>query len=84
MPEGTKVHQTDQAVGLRIRPYVSRVAADWLAAGDPAMHRQVNGTLLFADIAGFTRLSERLVSRGRAGAEEVAGADRVRPDRARG
>ncbi len=56
-----------------MRPYVPRVAADWLAADDPAIHRQVDGTLLFADIAGFTRLSERLASRGRAGAEEVAG-----------
>ncbi len=59
--------------GVEVRPYVPRVAVEWLAADPSAMHRRVDGTLLFADIAGFTRLTERLASRGRAGAEEVAG-----------
>ena len=49
------------------------MAVEWLGADPLATHRRVEGTLLFADIAGFTRLSERLASRGRAGAEEVAG-----------
>ncbi len=35
---------------------------------DPA-HRAVEGSLLFSDVSGFTRLSERLARRGRAGAE---------------
>ncbi|HEY7827109.1 MAG TPA: AAA family ATPase, partial [Candidatus Limnocylindrales bacterium] len=56
-----------------MQPYVPRIAAEWLGADPLANHRRVEGTLLFADIAGFTRLSERLASRGRAGAEEVAG-----------
>ena len=33
----------------------------------------MSGTVVFADISGFTRLSERLAVRGRAGAEEVVG-----------
>ncbi len=34
-------------------------------------HRRVEGGLVFADISGYTRLSERLASRGRAGSEEA-------------
>ncbi|HEY7936864.1 MAG TPA: AAA family ATPase [Candidatus Limnocylindrales bacterium] len=70
---GTRPHRSDHSGEDRARPYVPRIAADWLAADPLATHRRVDGTLLFADIAGFTRLSERLASRGRAGAEEVAG-----------
>lgn len=36
--------------------------------------QRVEGTLLFADVSGFTRLSERLARVGRAGAEEMVGA----------
>ena len=71
--KGTRRHRSDQAGEDRTRPYVPRIAADWLAVDPLATHRRIDGTLLFADIAGFTRLSERLASRGRAGAEEVAG-----------
>ena len=52
-------------------PYVPRLAAEWEldAPGVPA--RQVDGTLVFVDISGFTALSERLAARGRIGAEEL-------------
>lgn len=46
------------------------IARRWLADGR-AGHARVDGSVLFADISGFTRLSERLARRGRAGAEEV-------------
>jgi len=35
-------------------------------------HRRIDGTLVFADISGFTALTERLASAGKAGAEEMA------------
>jgi class 3 adenylate cyclase/tetratricopeptide (TPR) repeat protein len=54
-------------------PYASRLALRWLATEPDRRHRQVIGSLLFADISGFTRLSERLAGRGRVGAEEVVG-----------
>lgn len=55
------------------RPYAPRIALRWLAETPGVRHRCVDGSLLFADISGFTRLSERLAARGRAGAEEVVG-----------
>jgi class 3 adenylate cyclase/tetratricopeptide (TPR) repeat protein len=53
------------------RPYAPRIALRWLATEPGRRHRLVDGSLLYADISGFTRLSERLATRGRAGAEEV-------------
>lgn len=52
--------------------YVARRHAQWLA-DDPggAAWTAAEGTLVFADVSGFTSLSERLARRGRAGAEEL-------------
>ena len=58
---------------LVARPYVPRLALGWLAEPMPTAHRRVDGSLLFADVSGFTRLSERLAAHGRVGAEEVVG-----------
>lgn len=51
-------------------PYLPRLAVEWPAASGPQW-REIDGTLVFADVSGFTSLSERLARRGRAGAEEV-------------
>jgi class 3 adenylate cyclase/tetratricopeptide (TPR) repeat protein len=52
-------------------PYVPRALLRHLADTPDAPVQAVDGTLIFADISGFTRLSERLARRGREGAEEV-------------
>ena len=48
----------------------------WSSTGSPTTreqpHRTVSGTFVFADISGFTALTERLAVRGKAGAEEMA------------
>jgi class 3 adenylate cyclase/tetratricopeptide (TPR) repeat protein len=52
--------------------YLSSLHEQWLAhepAG--ASWRDVDGSLVFADVSGFTQLSERLARRGKAGAEEL-------------
>lgn len=54
-----------------IRPYVPRPVIDWLRDEPGAAHRQVRGTLAFADISGFTTLTEKLARRGKVGAEEM-------------
>lgn len=54
-----------------IAAYIPRVAATWDDAAPGELWRQIDGTLLFVDISGFTNLSERLASKGRVGAEEL-------------
>lgn len=55
-----------------LSPYVPRLVVDWLADEPAREHRTVRGSLVFADISGFTTLTERLAARGKAGAEEMA------------
>ncbi len=52
-----------------LEPYVPNLLAGWV--GEIPGHRPIEGTLLYADVSGFTRLSERLARRGRYGAEEI-------------
>jgi class 3 adenylate cyclase len=54
-----------------LTPYVPRLVVDWLAEEPEREHRRVPGTLVFADISGFTNLTERLAARGKVGAEEM-------------
>lgn len=57
--------------GRDLLAYVPAIQAAWLASGDDALWRAVEGTLVFADISGFTPLTERLAARGKVGAEEL-------------
>jgi len=56
----------------RLKPFVPRLALD-LAQGTAGTdtHQLVDGSMLSADISGFTALSERLARKGREGAEEL-------------
>ena len=51
--------------------FVPRLTLEWLRDDPEQLWREVEGTLAFVDISGFTAMSEQLSSRGRAGAEEV-------------
>jgi class 3 adenylate cyclase/tetratricopeptide (TPR) repeat protein len=51
------------------RSYVPDLVRRWSA--DEPQHRRVEGSLVSADISGFTALSERLAAHGREGAEEL-------------
>ena len=55
-----------------LRPYVPRLVVDWLHSDPAQTHREVDGSLAFVDISGFTQLTERLAARGRIGAEEMS------------
>jgi class 3 adenylate cyclase len=56
-----------------LRPFVPRIAVDWLREAPSVRAQCFEGTLVFADISGFTDLTETLAKRGREGAEEIAG-----------
>jgi class 3 adenylate cyclase/tetratricopeptide (TPR) repeat protein len=47
-----------------------RLVVDWSRHGGSGL-RELEGTLVSVDLSGFTRLSERLQAKGRAGAEEL-------------
>jgi class 3 adenylate cyclase/tetratricopeptide (TPR) repeat protein len=55
-----------------LTPYVPRLLVEWLANQPDSSYRAVEGTCVFADVSGFTNLTERLARRGKAGAEEMS------------
>src|SRR3954453_17820999 len=57
-----------------LTPFVPRLHLRHLVETPDANHRRLEGTLIFADISGFTPLSERLARMGREGAERLADA----------
>ena len=55
-----------------LSPYLPRLVVDWVAANPQLPYQQVQGTLVFVDVSGFTKLSERLATHGKVGGEELA------------
>jgi class 3 adenylate cyclase/tetratricopeptide (TPR) repeat protein len=68
MPDRQLVEPTAFA---ELASFVPRLTLEWLRDEPDTPWREVDGTLAFVDISGFTAMSERLSSLGRAGAEEV-------------
>src|SRR3954452_804880 len=71
--EGTVMSGVVPTDDERLRPYVPGLALAWLRDTPASTWREVEGSLAFVDISGFTRLTERLANRGKAGAEEMSG-----------
>jgi len=61
----------DASAPTRLAPYVPRLALEWLRDHPERRHTQIDGTLAFVDISGFTNLTERLSRKGKVGAEEM-------------
>lgn len=55
-----------------LRPYLPRLLISWLADDAGTPFQELEGTLAFVDISGFTKLSERLARKGKFGAEELS------------
>jgi len=63
---------TDETRSTRgLGRYVPRRAAEWDLDAPGRRWQEVEASLCFVDISGFTPLSERLARRGRIGAEEL-------------
>ena len=65
-------HESDATGVNRLAPYLPRVVVDWVSEKADDLHREITGTVCFVDISGFTKLSERLASHGKVGAEELS------------
>lgn len=61
-----------QAVPAPLTPFVPELALGWSLETAAPRSRRLTGTLVFADISGFTRLTEKLAAGGRFGAEEIS------------
>ena len=59
----------DQRVDLS--PYLPRLALEWLMERPETTFQELEGTVVFVDISGFTKLSEKLAKHGKVGAEEL-------------
>ncbi len=66
--------EADHATVPALTPYVPRLLGTWLGSAPERTHLTVEGTMVFADISGFTRLTERLSRLGALGAEEMSDA----------
>ena len=67
----TAAASSDATSSAELVPFVPRLTLEWLRDEPTAIWREVDGTVAFIDISGFTAMSERLSSLGKAGAEEV-------------
>jgi len=67
-------HEPEPAarLDLGVGPYVPDLLRAWRPTHGDDRHMQVDGTLAFVDISGFTRLTERLARKGNVGAEEMS------------
>lgn len=54
-----------------VLPFMPRLQARWLAEEPDRLFRADDGAVVFVDISGFTKMSERLAKKGKVGAEEV-------------
>ncbi len=54
-------------------PYLPRIVLEWARSDPDARWSELEGTMAFVDISGFTAMSERLARAGKAGAEELTG-----------
>ena len=54
-----------------LRRYAPRLLIRWLAEQPHLSFRTLEGSMVFVDISGFTKMSERLARHGKVGAEEV-------------
>lgn len=54
-----------------LTPFVPRLVVEWLRDEPDSRWREVDGTLAFVDVSGFTAMSERLAREGKSGAEQV-------------
>ena len=59
---------SERTVRSSLQPYLPRLTLQWLAQTPTDLHQAVDGSVVFVDISGFTKLSEKLAKFGKVGA----------------
>lgn len=59
------------SVATPLQQYLPRLVRYWDQDAPGELHRTIEGSMVFVDISGFTKMSERLARHGKVGAEEV-------------
>src|SRR5262249_38274823 len=54
-----------------LRPFLPRLTIRWISEQPDVRVQSLPGTVVFVDVSGFTKMSERLARVGKLGAEEV-------------
>ena len=54
-----------------IHQYLPRLVREWDVEAPGQLHQAIDGSMVFVDVSGFTKMSERLARHGKLGAEEV-------------
>jgi class 3 adenylate cyclase/tetratricopeptide (TPR) repeat protein len=67
----TRVDAVPQDKLAELVPFVPRLTLEWLRDEPDRIAFELDSTIAFVDISGFTAMSEQLSSLGKAGAEEV-------------
>jgi class 3 adenylate cyclase/tetratricopeptide (TPR) repeat protein len=70
-PRARAAEPEREAAAQRLRPYLPRLLISWLNEQPGTIVRELEGSVVFVDISGFTKMSERLARNGKVGAEEV-------------
>lgn len=65
------VSMSTEGIAGTLQAYFPRLVTEWERDAPGALWREIDGTLVFIDISGFTAMSERLARKGKVGAEEV-------------
>jgi class 3 adenylate cyclase/tetratricopeptide (TPR) repeat protein len=72
--EGAPIEAPAQFDAGRANRYIARILQQQLVDHPDARHWERDGTAVFIDVSGFTRLSERLAQKGKEGAEQITDA----------
>ena len=54
-----------------VHQYLPRLVREWDHRAPGRLHQSIDGSMVFVDVSGFTKMSERLARHGKVGAEEV-------------
>lgn len=71
-PAGSQPFPAGEGRQRPLQQYLPRLVLFWDDEAPGARHRAIEGSMVFVDISGFTKMSERLARHGRVGAEEVS------------